>query len=75
MRLSLQKNTAPRVWHKGIRFVRVYSAGALRVTVRYHVTESCEGNPECDGYGMQATISLSAGNETETVDARGGCGC
>jgi hypothetical protein len=76
VKLKLVDDTAPRVWHKGTRFARVYAAGADRIRVRFLVSTSCERNPECDGYGMRGSIALSStGGKSETVQGEGGCGC
>ena len=74
-KVSFAKEVSPKKLVLNSRITRTYETEGCTVTARYRVSEVCQPNTECDGYGVSGRVSVSTAGRERSVAVQGVCGC
>ena len=77
--LKLTSTNEPgRDLRKNDRFTRIYEAGEIKVIMKLRVTSVCPANDpseSCEHTDVEAKITVTRGDRTQSIMAYGGWGC
>lgn len=76
VKLKLTGATRAKSERIGSRYTEEYEASGIHVRIVRVVNRLClPYSPDCETTGYDVTITVSKGGRTETVKAKGQCGC